>query len=269
MKSRLAPALFAPVFPRFDRPLMVMLPGLDGTGKLFAPQLRSLAHHFDIRCLVIPEDNRQDWPELSQAVAEAIEATCGSRPIYLCGESFGGCLALQVTQLLQRRLTHLVLVNPASALRRYAWLRWTTQYTSAVPSWLFKMSGTVALPLLANFDRIAQPKRDLFIKTVRPISQSCVAWRIDMLHRFEIQPSQLAAIKVPTTLLASGSDRLFPSDQEAQLLRQSLWQANIYNLPNSGHVCLLEDTVDLSACLKILGVLPSLQTVATPLRSSR
>ncbi|MEM6521121.1 MAG: alpha/beta hydrolase, partial [Cyanobacteria bacterium P01_C01_bin.70] len=177
--------------------------------------------------------------------------------------------ALQVTQLLQQRLSHLVLVNPASALRRYAWLRWTTQYTSSVPNWLFKASGAVALPLLANFDRISQDKRNLFIKTVRPISQACVAWRIDMLHRFEIQPPQLAAIRVPTTLLASGSDRLFPSDQEAQLLKQSLHRANIYNLPDSGHACLLEDAVDLSVCLKIFGVLPAPQTVTAPLQGDR
>jgi len=264
MTSQLSPALFAPIFPQVDKPLMVMLPGLDGTSKLFVSQVQPLSRYFDVRCLAIPEANRQDWPELARAVVGLIKDVRGDRPVYLCGESFGACLALQVALLAPSLLDHLVLINTASALRHYAWIRWATQYTSYVPDWLYRVSGAIALPLLANFDRIDGDKRVLLLKTVRPISQECVAWRIDMLHRFEVTPRQLASLTLPTSLLASQRDRLFPSDREAQLLNQSLPNAQIYYLPESGHVCLLEDEVDLSACLKMLNALPVPKSAPSP-----
>jgi pimeloyl-ACP methyl ester carboxylesterase len=256
MKSSVAPSLFAPVLPQLDKPLLLLLPGLDGTGQLFVSQVQALARDFDVRCLTIPPDNRQDWPALAQAVIRLMQEAGGDRPIYVCGESFGGCLALQVALMAPARLTHLVLINPASALGRSAWMRWLTQYTSTIPEWLFQTSGAIALPLLANLDRISQDKRDLFVRTVRPISQACVAWRISLLHRFEVNREALTRLHVPTSLLASGRDRLLPSHAEAQLLQQSLPQAQIYALPESGHVCLLEDAVNLRQCLEALNVLP-------------
>lgn len=236
---------------------MVMLPGLDGTGRLFVSQMRSLSQSFDVRCLHIPHENRQDWSELAHAVIDLVQEIRGNRHfVYLCGESFGGCLALQIALLEPTLMSHLVVINPASALRRYTWTRWTTQYVDFVPGWLFKMSGAVALPLLANFDRINDEKKLLFINTVRPIPQDCVTWRIGMLHRFQVQPEQLEEIVVPTALLASQRDRLFPSDREALLLQESLPNSKVHFLPKSGHVCLLEDEVDLVQCLKALHFLP-------------
>lgn len=250
------PALFSPVLPQLEKPLMVMLPGLDGTGKLFVSQVRGLSRYFDVRCLTIPEENRQDWPELADGVIDLIMDARQERPVYLCGESFGGCLALQVALSAQHVVQHLVLVNPASALRRYGWVRWATRFTDYVPDWLFRASGAVSLPLLANFNRISEDKWALFMETVRPIVQDCVAWRIGMLHRFEASPQQLAQLTLPTSLLASGRDRLFPSHEEARLLHKSLPNAQIFFLPESGHVCLLEDDIDLSHCLQALGSLP-------------
>lgn len=262
MKSPTEPVLYAPVLPQLDKPLMVMLSGLDGTGNLFISQLRSLSQYFDVRCLRIPESNRQDWPELAKAVIRLIQDVRNGRLVYVCGESFGGCLALQIALLAPQVLNYMVLVNPASALRRYTWIRWATRYTGYVPDWLFRVSGAIALPLLANFDRISHEKRELFINTVRPISQDCVAWRIGMLHRFKVEPEQMTHIELPTILLASERDRLFPSDEEARILKQSLPNAKIYPLPESGHVCLLEDEVNLSQCLKTLKALPVMENIS-------
>lgn len=262
MKESSKPVLFAPTFPQLDKPLMVMLPGLDGTGKLFVSQMKPLSRHFDVRCLKIPESNRQDWQGLAKSVITQIRHLQDNRPLYLCGESFGGCLALQIAMDAPDLLSRLIVINPASALQRHTWLRWTTQYADYVPEWLFRASGTIALPLLANFDRMGTYERELFIRTVRPISQACVTWRIGMLHRFEAQPNRLARIQAPTALLASGRDRLFPSDQEAKLLQRFLPRAKTYELPQSGHVCLLENEVDLAQCLKALDFLPQPSAIA-------
>ncbi|MFZ4677643.1 MAG: hypothetical protein ACOYM4_18460 [Nodosilinea sp.] len=43
------------------RPMFVYLPGMDGSGELFGLQSTGLKSHFDIRCLVIPGDDRSSW----------------------------------------------------------------------------------------------------------------------------------------------------------------------------------------------------------------
>ena len=261
MKESASPVLVATNVPQLHKPLLVMLPGLDGTGKLFVSQMKSLSCYFDVHCLRVPEGNRQDWQNLSQSVVELIRQIQDNRPLYLCGESFGGCLALQIAMDAPEILSHLIVINPASALRRQAWLRWTTQYVDYVPEWLFKASGAIALPLLANFDRMGPGERALFVKTVQPISQACVTWRIGMLNTFEVQPERLRRVAAPAAILASGCDRLFPSDREADLLKQYLPNAKTFALPYSGHVCLLENEVNLAKCLQALNFLPNLSAM--------
>jgi pimeloyl-ACP methyl ester carboxylesterase len=258
MKRSDAPSLFAPTFPRVEKPLLVFFPGLDGTGKLFSTQIESLTHHFDLRCLNLPESNRQGWEGLTRTVIDLIrQEQQNSRPTYVCGESFGGCLALKIALTAPDILDRLVVINPASALQRQYWLRWAAQTAAYVPEWIYTLSGALALPLLANFARINPEQQHLFINTVRPISQACVTWRLTMLRQFELSLETVRHLTIPTALIASGRDRLFPSYEEVALLQQYLPDAISYFLPDSGHVCLLEADVDLAACLAAMDFLPT------------
>lgn len=256
MKPSSPPILFAPIFPQLEKPLLVMFPGLDGTGKLFVSQVESISRHFDVRCLSIPDENRQDWDALANAVLDLIHDARRGRPTFVCGESYGGCLALKVVMTAPEVIDRLIVINPASALRRQPWLRWSTQAAPYVPDWLYNASGRLALPLLANFDRIAASQQQLFVETIRSVTQECVLWRLSMLHQFEASPEHLKRLSMPTALLASGRDRLFPSLREVGLLKEYLPNAVTHYLPDSGHVCLLEEDVDLADCLKTLDFLP-------------
>ncbi len=256
------PLLFAPSLPQLDKPLFVFLPGLDGTGKLLAPQVEFLSPHFDLRCLTIPENNRQDWQTLAQRVIDRVSDVQRQRPVYLCGESFGGCLALQVAMMAPSLIHRLVLINPASALGRSPWLRWATHAAESLPDWLFAVSGALALPLLAHFDRIPVAEQQRFISTVRPISQACVTWRLRMLRQFALRPQQLRRLTMPVALLSSGRDRLFSSVEEARRLQSELPRSVTYALPDSGHVCLIEQNVNLADCLKAIHFLPKTGTLS-------
>ena len=85
--------------PKPDGPLFVFLPGMDGGGLLLRSQIPKLANHFDIRCLAIPADDMASWEVLVSETIALIEAEKQAgkpkRPVYLCGESFGGCLAIK------------------------------------------------------------------------------------------------------------------------------------------------------------------------------
>lgn len=256
------PLLFAPTVPQPDRPLLVFLPGLDGTGRLLAPQVAGLVPHFDLRCALIPPDNRQGWDALADAILAAMEPLRGDRPLYLLGESFGGCLALHLALRHPQAVQHLILLNVASALRRHPWLRWASHLAPWVPDWMFRSAGSVTLPLIATFDRMAPATQQLFVETVRPIPQDCVAWRLSLLLEFAPDPAALQRMTCPALLLASDRDRLFDSHQEAQRLQRWLPQAQIYRLPHSGHGALLEAAVNLAEILAQTNRLPSLPAPA-------
>ena len=256
MKQLSTLTLFAPTSLQPQKPLMIFLPGLDGTGKLFAPQVSRLSQHFDLRCLAIAEHNRQGWSTLAEAVIDLICRESSDKKIYICGESYGGCLALQVALTAPAIVKRLILVNPASSLREQFWSQWLLPWAPYTPEWLYSVSGALAFYLLADFERIPSYWQQTFIKTVGPISQSCVNWRLSMLQEFHIDTSQLKQLTIPTVLLASGRDRLLPSYNEVRRLQQLLPDAMTYLLPESGHVCLLEESVDLVSCLKTLDFLP-------------
>jgi len=112
---------------RFEpKPILLYLPGFDGT--LMAPflQFPSLGEEFDVRGMTIDMDDRSTFLELKQLVLKYIFEECGfHREIYLMGESFGGILAMEVAitmgltqQYKNVQLRGLILVNPATCYLR-------------------------------------------------------------------------------------------------------------------------------------------------------
>jgi pimeloyl-ACP methyl ester carboxylesterase len=114
--------------PKPERPLFVFLPGMDGGGLLLRSQIPKLANHFDIRCLAIPADDMASWEVLVSETIALIEAEKQAgkpkRPVYLCGESFGGCLAMKTVLEAPQLCDRLILVNPASSFRQQPWVQW-------------------------------------------------------------------------------------------------------------------------------------------------
>lgn len=132
-----------------EKPLLLYLPGFDGTFLSPFLQFPELSTIFDIQCMEIPTLDRSKYEELKNAVIECIteqsrafdiiekgnpisnlfrrnNRTSGdrgkTRPVYLAGESFGGILASDITlTLLANRtvdLRGLCLINPATCFDR-------------------------------------------------------------------------------------------------------------------------------------------------------
>ncbi|MBE9138060.1 alpha/beta fold hydrolase [Nodosilinea sp. LEGE 07088] len=258
MPEPTALTFYAPAGPNPQRPLFVYLPGMDGSGKLFAAQTDGLKHHFDVRCLVIPPDDLSSWESLASQVVQLIRQERRTTPIYLCGESFGACLALRVVALAPALASHLILVNSASAFHRFSWLHWLANFTAWVAPPLYQGSTLGSLPIMANLSRIGNANRQALMRSVKVLSQSSAAWRLTLLSQFRLEPLQLHRVKASTLLVASLSDRLLPSLEEAQRLANLLPCPRIYPLPNSGHISLLEDNVNLQEILAAVDFLPQL-----------
>ncbi|AMW30915.1 MULTISPECIES: alpha/beta fold hydrolase [Arthrospira] len=234
-------------------PLFLFLPGMDGTGRLLRTQQRRLSQFFNLRCLTIPPEDVNDWDTLTDRTVALIQQELSlnlNQDIYICGESFGGCLAMKVAMQIRDQLKGLILVNPASAFKQQPWIEWGSHLTDWLPSWLYPLSMIGFLPFLAKLPGITIGDRQALLEAMQSVPQRTSSWRLGLLRSFDIQPDQLRQLDLPVLVIASGSDRLLPSITEAQFLTRKLPKANMVILPNSGHACLLETDVNLCQIIR-------------------
>jgi pimeloyl-ACP methyl ester carboxylesterase len=234
----LTPKTFHP-----DSPLFVFLPGMDGTGELLHTQTDTLDQCFDIRSLAIPQSNFSNWEELASAVIDLIKQEQAQKPettTYLCGESFGGCLALKVLEQAPELLHRVILVNPASSFRERPFLAWGAVGTGWMPEPIYRSSTVLILPFLAAMSRIAPRDRRALLNAMKSVPPQTVRWRLSLLEHFSVDTDRLQEISVPVLILAAGSDRILPSVKEAEQLANYLPNSQVVVLPDSGHTCLLE-----------------------------
>ncbi|RUT01520.1 hypothetical protein DSM106972_066170 [Dulcicalothrix desertica PCC 7102] len=100
---------------------------MDETGnELMRIQTAGLETAFDVRCFVIPPDNLTNCDNMALEVVSLTEIELAKIPrsdIYLCGESFGCCLALKVLERYPNYFTKIILINSASSFNRVPWLK--------------------------------------------------------------------------------------------------------------------------------------------------
>ncbi|MBW4427311.1 MAG: alpha/beta hydrolase [Nostoc desertorum CM1-VF14] len=249
----LNPCFLTPKRVKPEYPLLVYLPGMDGTGQLLRSQTAGLETGFDVRCLAIPRKDLNTWDVLAKSVLDLIHAELeksSQRPVYLCGESFGGCLAMKVAIQTPHLFKRIILINPASSFRLRPWLNWASQLTYLVPSELYDVGALGLLPFLASLQRISRSDRHELLKTMRSVPSETVLWRLSLLREFEVDQEQLSRLTQPVLLIAGGSDRLLPSVTEVKRIGNILPNTKIVVLPHCGHACLLEEDINLYEILK-------------------
>jgi pimeloyl-[acyl-carrier protein] methyl ester esterase len=87
--------------------MLVLLPGMDGTGELFAPFLNSLAGICSVQVIRYPRDADLTYAELQQYVMNQLPV---SEPITLIAESFSGPIALRLSNTPTLNIRAVVLV---------------------------------------------------------------------------------------------------------------------------------------------------------------
>jgi pimeloyl-ACP methyl ester carboxylesterase len=253
------PCFLTPTQIKQDFPLFIFLPGMDGTGQLLRCQTAGLEQGFDIRCLAIPPDDLTSWNELTEQVINLIEAELKTNPrksVYLCGESFGGCLAMKVAVKAPWLFDKIILVNPASSMSRRPWMYAAIPLTQWVPNSFYQLGSLIGLPVLAAMGRIAPIDRQALVQAVQIVPQKTSIWRLSLLQQFQVHPNELRRITQPVFLIGSAADRLLPSVSEVQYLVQNFPNAKMTILPDSGHACLLETDVNLYDILRENDFLP-------------
>ena len=231
-----------------DAPLFVYLPGMDGTGELLQTQADKLASCFDLRCVSIRIDSYSNWQTLARDTVELIETELTQKTnqeVYLCGESFGGCLALKTAVANPSLFKKLILVNPASSFNQFPILGLGVNISPWLPTWLHRYSAAGLLPFLVKLNRINDCDRLKLVESMKSLPPEVVSWRLSLLRDFKVADEQLRSLQISTLIIAGAEDSLLPSVQEADKLVSLIPQARKTVLPQSGHACLLETSVNL------------------------
>ncbi|QHG14791.1 MULTISPECIES: alpha/beta hydrolase [unclassified Nostoc] len=248
-KIRSHPDFLTPELSNSNYPLFVFLPGMDETGKeLMYIQTAGLEAAFNVRCFVIPPDVLTSWDEMTEKVVTLIKIELEKLPqshVYLCGESFGGCLALKVLEKCPQLFTKIILINSASSFHRVPWLNLGSLLFPYTPQLFYKISSFLSLPFLANLSRISPTARLALSKSTSSAPQETANQRLSLMREFDVDENKLSQITQPVLLIGSRNDRLLPSEAEAQYLSNIFPNHQIITLPHSGHACLIESDVNL------------------------
>ncbi|WP_346842131.1 alpha/beta fold hydrolase [Metapseudomonas otitidis] len=194
-------------------PLLILLPGLDGSGLLFEPLCKALAGRLDCQVLGYPTVAPQDYDSL---VAWAEQQLPKDRPFILLGESFSGPVALKLALRRPPGLRALVLAcsfahrpRPGIALLEPLIRRMPLD---AVPGWLlrFALLGTDApastLSALRHSLSLAPP--------------ACLASRLRAVATVDLR-AHLGELQVPLLYLQARQDRLVPARAAQAMARRT------------------------------------------------
>jgi pimeloyl-[acyl-carrier protein] methyl ester esterase len=181
---------------------LVLLPGLDGTGELFANFLAELPKGMDVITLAFPSDQFLPYSELLPWLADRVP---NNKPYGLLGESYGSPLAVKFAATHPVHLVGLILVvgfisNPMrkwGALPRLLARRFFFQFRPADFALEYFIAGAGAPKniLLAVNRATASVRPEILAERARAVIE-CDATQ-------EIQQ-----VKVPTLFLQASQDRL-------------------------------------------------------------
>lgn len=247
------PYFITPLKPNPGCPLFIFLPGLGETVQLARLETAGLEAAFDVRYLMLPPQELSSWDVLSQKVVDLTHAeleTEQQKTVYLCGECFGACLALQVLLKAPHLYERIILINPASSFHRIPWNHLSSLFTNLLPQPIYQLLSVAFLPFLASLQRTTPVNRQALLKSVSSASLKASAHRFYLLIKFKLNKTQLQQFTQPFLIITSKADLLLPSFTEGQHLVKSLPNARMIALPSSGHTCLLEEEINLFEMLK-------------------
>jgi pimeloyl-ACP methyl ester carboxylesterase len=110
-------------------PMLVLLPGLDGTGKLFTDFIRALGTGVEFRVIGYSAEEPLGYEELELQVRAALPR---DRPYVLLGESFSGPIAMRIAASAPARLAGVILCG-TFASNPYPWLAWARPLAFLLP----------------------------------------------------------------------------------------------------------------------------------------
>lgn len=182
-------------------PELVLLPGMDGTGRLFEPFIAALAGGIPTRVMTYPESGFISYPELTSWIREQLPAS----DFVLLGESFAGPVAASLAAERPDGLLGLILCstfvrNPRPKAR----------YLSGLIPLIgtSRMAARFFSPVLLGL-RPDDELRRQFIESVGDMASLTLRQRLRSVLAVDVSES-LSRVDVPVLCLRATRDVLVP-----------------------------------------------------------
>jgi pimeloyl-ACP methyl ester carboxylesterase len=183
-------------------PALVLLPGLDGTGKLFGEFVQVLGPGVKTQIIAYPENSPLGYQELEVLVRAALPA---DRPFVLLGESFSGPIAIRIAAQPPPGLVGLILCG-TFAKNPYPLLGWAGSFAAWFP--VKSLPQWVRAPLMwGSLDPDWAPEQ--LARAMADVSEAVVRHRIAALLAVD-ESAALSSIQSPVLVLQAGRDLVIP-----------------------------------------------------------
>ena len=187
---------------------IVLLPGLDGTGRLFRWLAAEYKGAIPLEVVSYPEDARLGYPELAQYVRGII----GHRNVIVLGESFSGPVAVEIAASMPGQIQGLIL---AATFVRSPW-----------PAWLVKLAarlnpGFAPRPLMNAILRGRNTNPDLEMEIEKILTEMPAEVRSKRLCEVADADvrQRLKAVRCPILVLHGTRDWLVPRTSVVNALK--------------------------------------------------
>jgi pimeloyl-ACP methyl ester carboxylesterase len=226
---------------------VVLVSGMDGTGKLFYRQVPLLASSYRVATYAL-RDSATSMDQLVADLGDVIDAVApDTSRATVVGESFGGALAMSLALARPEQVNGLVVLNSFPHFTPQARLHLARLGLRALP-W-----GAMGLVrrLTASRMHSRHTHRDeirRFMELTASASQEGYCNRLQVLTQYDVR-QRLHDIRVPTLFLASSQDHLVPSVAQAQYMAARVPRSTIQVLDGHGHICLIAPDIDLGQIL--------------------
>ncbi|HJN46268.1 MAG: hypothetical protein CL477_18055 [Acidobacteria bacterium] len=232
---------------RGDGTPLVLVPGLDGTGRLFHRQTGLLARSHRVATYAL-RDTAPTMESLVEDLLKVVTTAAGtSERAIVIGESFGGALALTFALAHPERVRALVIINSFS--------HFTPQFRLRLAIHGLRMVPWGAMPLARRMTAFRlhskhTHRRDVrkFITATRSATKDGYLGRLRLLTRYDVR-HRLGEVVSPTLFVAAELDHLVPSLEQARYMVARVPGSTLKILEGHGHICLIAPDLDLSDIL--------------------
>jgi len=227
---------------------MVLVPGMDGTGRLFYSQVPRLARSYRVATYALRND-ATDWATLVADLQQVInDLAPRTQRAIVVGESFGGALALSFALALPERVSALVVVNSFPYFAPQVRLRLARVGLNALPWGMMKLIRRATASRLHSAHTHREEIRR-FMDLTATASRRGYLNRLQLLTQYDVR-ERLRELKMPTLFLAADQDHLVPSVPQAQFMASRVNGAALRILCGHGHICLIAPDLDLAEIVK-------------------
>lgn len=199
-------------------PILVLLPGLDGTGKLFGEFVRVAGASLDSMIVAYPTDQPLGYDELQAIVMPALPK---DRRFVLLGESFSGPLSIRIAATQPACLVGLILCG-TFARNPFRWLGWARPLAGHLP--VKSLPRWVRAPLMwgsLSPDRATSQME----RAMSGVATAVIRHRIGALLAVD-ETESLRSLEIPTLVLRAARDRVI-SKASSRWITNTLPQAQL------------------------------------------